>query len=105
MGHTVILVPGEGVISVLVPAMPGCFSVGRTREEALAHAQKAIKGWIETEAEHGRAPLAETPAIVTAGVAQALEIIDEMRQAGEEPVQQGYTLEVATVETPYPVLA
>lgn len=105
MRHTVILVPTEGTISVLIPAMPGCFSMGQTRDEALANAQQAIKGWIDSEIEQGRAPLEETPALVVAGVSQALQIIDEMRQAGETPADRGYELEVLTIEAPRPVLA
>lgn len=30
-----------------VPALPGCFSQGRTREEALQNVQEAIAGWLE----------------------------------------------------------
>jgi predicted RNase H-like HicB family nuclease len=30
-----------------VPALPGCITYGRTREEALERAREAIKGFIE----------------------------------------------------------
>ena len=30
-----------------VPALPGCFSQGRSREEALKNVEEAIEGWLE----------------------------------------------------------
>jgi len=38
--------PEEGY-TVRVPALPGCITHGRTREEALRRAREAIKGFIE----------------------------------------------------------
>jgi predicted RNase H-like HicB family nuclease len=76
--YTVILVPdGEDRIAVSVPAMPGCVSTGRSRQEALAHIQEAMAGWLQSEAEAGRQPLPNTPTIVDAGVRDALEIIND----------------------------
>ncbi|MGH2587510.1 MAG: type II toxin-antitoxin system HicB family antitoxin [Dehalococcoidia bacterium] len=99
MRYTVILVPdAEGRISVLVPALPGCFSAGDTQAEALDHVRDAISGWLDVEAAAGRQLPMETSAVVTAGVAQALAIIDDMRDAGELPPSHGYELEVTTVE-------
>ena len=104
MRYSVILVPDtDGRLSVLVPALPGCVSVGDTRDEALEHVREAIAGWLETEAEAGRPPPTETPAVIAAGVAQALEIIDEMRGAGELPPDFGYDLTVATIDVHPPV--
>ncbi|HEY7062679.1 MAG TPA: type II toxin-antitoxin system HicB family antitoxin [Chloroflexota bacterium] len=55
MRYTVLLVPDEeGQIAVSVPAMPGCFSLGHTRAEALAHVQEAMRGWLAAETEQGR---------------------------------------------------
>lgn len=106
MRYSLILVPDEeGRISVSVPALPGCVSVGSSREEAIDHAREAIAGWLEAEAAAGRHPPWETPAVVAAGVAQALEIIDEMRAAGELPPDYGYELGVVTVEVQPPVVA
>jgi antitoxin HicB len=47
--YTVVLEPdeeGQGY-TVRVPALPGCISEGRTRQEALANAQEAILGFIK----------------------------------------------------------
>ncbi|MCG3116704.1 MAG: type II toxin-antitoxin system HicB family antitoxin [Candidatus Manganitrophus sp. SA1] len=30
-----------------VPALPGCISQGKTREEAIANVKEAIEGWLE----------------------------------------------------------
>ncbi len=44
----VILIPDEtGGYTVEVPSLPGCFSEGDTREEALINIQEAIEGFIE----------------------------------------------------------
>lgn len=44
------LEPGEdGWMVVSCPALPGCHSQGRTREEALANIQEAIAAWLEAE--------------------------------------------------------
>jgi predicted RNase H-like HicB family nuclease len=102
---TVVLIPDQEWISATVPAMPGCASQGRTRDEALAHVREGIRGWLITEAQQGRTPLMETPALVSAGVSEALEIIDEMRRSGEVAADQGYDLEVTTVEIREPAIA
>lgn len=106
MRYSVILVPDDaGRVSVTVPALPGCVSMGATQAEALAHAQEAIRGWLELETTAGKHPPVETPAIVAQGVAQALDIIEEMREAGEYPAERGYALEVTTVEVQPPIAA
>ena len=48
MKYTVILEPGEdGYIVVNAPALPGCITQGKTREEALKNAREAIELYIE----------------------------------------------------------
>jgi len=39
---------------VVVPDLPGCFSAGDTREEAMARAEEAITAWIETALDSGQ---------------------------------------------------
>ena len=52
--YTVILVPEEeGGYSVEVPALPGCYTQGETREEAIAMAKEAIELYLESCKAHG----------------------------------------------------
>lgn len=47
--YRVVLVPeAQGGYSVLVPALPGCYTQGETREEALEMAREAISLHIES---------------------------------------------------------
>lgn len=43
----------DQVFVVEVPELPGCLAHGKTQEEALAHAKKAIQLWIDTAGEFG----------------------------------------------------
>ena len=45
--HVVIEKDESGYFVVEVPALPGCFSQGRTHEEALTNIKEAIEGWFE----------------------------------------------------------
>jgi predicted RNase H-like HicB family nuclease len=40
-----------GGYTVSVPALPGCYSEGETREEALANIREAAELWLEVTAE------------------------------------------------------
>ena len=46
----VVIEPGEqsGFV-VHLPALPGCWSQGTTREEALANVREAAEGWLEAQ--------------------------------------------------------
>lgn len=60
MKYTVVLCrdPEEGVYNVTVPALPGCFTWGRTKREAYRMARQAIEGYLESLAKDGeRAPI------------------------------------------------
>ena len=47
--YTIILEPNypEEGYTVRVPALPGCITYGRTKEEALERAKEAMEGFIE----------------------------------------------------------
>ena len=48
MKYTVILEEGEdGYIVVTVPALPGCVTQGKTKEEALKNAKEAIELYLD----------------------------------------------------------
>ena len=54
MEYTVVLTPEHGVYNVIVPALPGCFTWGADREEALANAREAIGLYLEQLSAEGR---------------------------------------------------
>ena len=61
--YTVILVPEEeGGYSVEVPALPGCYTQGETREEAIAMAKEAIELYLESCKAHNE-PIPEEAGI------------------------------------------
>ncbi|OWP57425.1 MAG: HicB family protein [Thermoplasmatales archaeon B_DKE] len=52
--YRVILEPGEdGWIVATVPAVNGCVSQGKTREEALANIKEALEGILEVKKQFG----------------------------------------------------
>lgn len=53
----VILEPGEdGGLVAHVPALRGCWSQGRTREEALQNIREAIQAWLEAQQDKAERP-------------------------------------------------
>ena len=101
MRLTAIFIPaGETGETVFVPALPGCVSEGNTRAEALANAREAALGWLEAEAHEGRGPVEETASLLARATAEALEIIEEMRAAGELPSELGFPLELLPLDVP-----
>ena len=53
--HVRIRKDEAGYFVAEVPALPGCFSQGRSREEAIQNVEEAIAGWLEvmeSKAEH-----------------------------------------------------
>ncbi len=45
----------DGFIIASCPALPGCHSQGKTREEAIANVEEAIRGYIASKRKHGEA--------------------------------------------------
>ena len=45
--HVTIEQDEAGYYTAEVPALPGCLSQGKTRDEAIANIKEAIEGWIE----------------------------------------------------------
>lgn len=66
MTFKVITEPGEPSGYVChVPALPGCWSQGSTREEALANVREAAEGWLE--AQHGAQAASEPTSAHSSG--------------------------------------
>ncbi|MDE3019511.1 MAG: type II toxin-antitoxin system HicB family antitoxin [Nitrospirota bacterium] len=45
--HLVVEKDETGYYAAEVPALPGCLSQGKTRDEALVNIKEAIEGWLE----------------------------------------------------------
>ena len=45
--HVLIEKDEAGYFVAEVPALPGCFSQGKTKKEALKNIREAIEGWLE----------------------------------------------------------
>ena len=59
--HVVIEKDEAGYFVAEVPALPGCLSQGKTKEELLKNTQEAVEGWLEVmESKH---PFNRTEAI------------------------------------------
>jgi len=43
----------DGFVIASCPALSGCHSQGRTREEAIANIEEAIRGYIASKRKHG----------------------------------------------------
>jgi predicted RNase H-like HicB family nuclease len=54
MKYSVILIPSDEGFAVSCPALPGCWSQGKTQDEALANIREAIQLWLEVAVEDAR---------------------------------------------------
>jgi len=52
--YRVTLIEHDDGVSVSCPALKGCHSQGRTREEALENIREAIREWLAAEADEAR---------------------------------------------------
>jgi predicted RNase H-like HicB family nuclease len=50
--HVIIELDESGYYVAEVPALPGCLSQGKSREEALENIKEAIEGWFEVMESH-----------------------------------------------------
>ena len=67
MKFRVTIEPDEdGVFVAECPALPGCISQGKTRDEAMANIRDAIQGYLESLKKHGE----PTPESVTASIVE-----------------------------------
>ncbi|HSX24354.1 MAG TPA: type II toxin-antitoxin system HicB family antitoxin [Candidatus Andersenbacteria bacterium] len=55
----------EGGYTVIVPALPGCVTYGKTVAEAREMAGDAIGAYLESMADHGESVVADTDALLT----------------------------------------
>jgi predicted RNase H-like HicB family nuclease len=44
---------GDHAFGVVIPDLPGCFSVGDTLDDALSNAEEAVAGWIDSALDDG----------------------------------------------------
>ena len=65
MKYRVLLIESEEGFAVSCPALPGCWSQGRTREEALEYIREAIRLWVEVAEEDAQQAAAEAKAVTT----------------------------------------
>lgn len=66
--YEVILTPGEdGGFDVSVPCLPGCFTYGDSRMEAISQAADAMKTYVASLLHHGEAVPASTPVQAPSG--------------------------------------
>jgi len=52
--YRVTLIEHDEGVSVSCPALKGCHSQGRTREEALENIREAIREWLAAEADEAK---------------------------------------------------
>jgi predicted RNase H-like HicB family nuclease len=75
--YHVLLIDGEdGWITAEVPALPGCVSQGRTREEALSNIREAITAYLESLRARGRPIPEDVPILeVTTVTVELAEVV------------------------------
>jgi predicted RNase H-like HicB family nuclease len=61
--YNVVLTKNAGGYTVIVPALPGCISQGKTVEQATEHVKEAIELYLEVLAEDGQKAPADTDII------------------------------------------
>ncbi len=59
MTYKVLLIKSDEGFAIGCPALPGCWSHGKTREEALSNIREAIQLWLEVAEEDIRRDAAQ----------------------------------------------
>lgn len=59
MKYKVLLIKSDEGFAISCPALPGCWSQGKTREEALQNIREAIQLWLEVAEEDIRREAAQ----------------------------------------------
>lgn len=65
MSYRVVLIENEEGVAVGCPALPGCWSQGATREEALENIRDAIREYLEVKMEIAKREAEEEGATLT----------------------------------------
>jgi predicted RNase H-like HicB family nuclease len=84
--YPAILYPDDGVVSVKVPDLPGCFTFGRDRAEALLMARDAVEMWL-WDAENNQEPIPAASDSLSVEAEETFTLIaadtDEYRRAND----------------------
>ncbi|HEX4122181.1 MAG TPA: type II toxin-antitoxin system HicB family antitoxin [Verrucomicrobiae bacterium] len=55
--YKVLLIKSDEGFAISCPALPGCWSQGKTREEALTNIREAVQLWLEVAEEEVLSPV------------------------------------------------
>jgi predicted RNase H-like HicB family nuclease len=84
--YPAVLYPDDGAVSVKVPDLPGCFTFGRDRAEALLMAKDAVEMWL-WNAENNREPIPVASDSLNVGANETFTLIaadtDDYRRAND----------------------
>jgi predicted RNase H-like HicB family nuclease len=84
--YPAILYPDGVAVGVRVPDLPGCFTFGRDRAEALLMAKDAVEMWL-WDAENNQEPIPQPSDSLPAGQGETLTLVaadtDEYRRAND----------------------
>jgi predicted RNase H-like HicB family nuclease len=84
--YPAILYPDDGSIGVKVPDLPGCFTFGKDKAEALLMVKDAVEMWL-WDAENKHEPIPQASDTLSASQGETFTLIaadtDEYRQAND----------------------
>jgi predicted RNase H-like HicB family nuclease len=84
--YPAILYPDDGAVSVKVPDLPGCFTFGKDKAEALLMAKDAVEMWL-WDAENKHEPIPQASDFLPTNHNETFTLIaadtDEYRQAND----------------------